>query len=215
MIGDAALTTGAGLGFELVDEVDDIEEAPAGTAADAGARDGDGGMILYRERKRIPGSCGCGEAIRSPGSADALRHGVALGDQRLGLGDGDFAALVVAEHIGLPAAHDAVDAVREPIGDGAERLLVMMPSGRHQAPVDLGEVGIDLSGGVGGEHEGALDAIVAALGDGLARPLGTAAVGPAGEQAAEAAKMALGVEAFGGEQDAEQDGSEVVADTLE
>ena len=89
---------------------------------------------------------------------------------------------------------------------------MVMSSGRHQAPVDLGEVGIDLSGGVGGEHQGALDAVVAALGDGLARPLGAAAVGPAGKQAAEPAKMALGVEAFGGVQDAEQDGSEVVAD---
>ena len=46
MIGDAALATGAGLGFELVDEVDDVEEAAAGAAADAGARDGDGGVGL-------------------------------------------------------------------------------------------------------------------------------------------------------------------------
>ncbi len=48
VIGDAALAAGAGLGFELVDEVDDVEEAAAGAAADAGARDGDRGMRLAR-----------------------------------------------------------------------------------------------------------------------------------------------------------------------
>ena len=46
VIGDASLAAGAGLGLELVDEVDDIEEAAAGTAADAGACDGDGGVAL-------------------------------------------------------------------------------------------------------------------------------------------------------------------------
>ena len=51
MIGDAALAAGARLGFELVDEVNDIEEAAAGAAADAGPCDGDGGVIVYRERK--------------------------------------------------------------------------------------------------------------------------------------------------------------------
>ena len=48
MIGDAALAAGAGLGLELVDEVDDVEEATPVAAADAGPRDGDGGVILYR-----------------------------------------------------------------------------------------------------------------------------------------------------------------------
>ena len=42
MIGDAALAAGAGLGLELIDEVDDVEEATAGAAADAGPSDGDG-----------------------------------------------------------------------------------------------------------------------------------------------------------------------------
>ena len=46
MIGDAALAAGAGLGLELVDEVDDVEEAAPGAAADAGPRDGDGGVGL-------------------------------------------------------------------------------------------------------------------------------------------------------------------------
>ena len=35
-----------GLGLELVDEVDDVEEAAAGAAADAGAGDADGEMGL-------------------------------------------------------------------------------------------------------------------------------------------------------------------------
>ena len=46
MVGDAALAAGAGLGLELVDEVDDVEEAAAGAAADAGAGDGDGDVGL-------------------------------------------------------------------------------------------------------------------------------------------------------------------------
>ena len=131
---------------------------------------------------------------------------------RLCLGDSDFAALLVAQHVGFPAAHDAEDPVHEAIGDGAKGLLVMMSFGGHQPPVDLGEVGIDLSGGVGGEHEGAFDAVVAALGDGLARLLGAAAVGTAGEEAAEAADVALGMESLGGMQDAEQDWGEVLTD---
>ncbi len=48
VIGDAALAAGTCLGFELVDEVDDVEEATAGAAADAGARDGNRGMRLAR-----------------------------------------------------------------------------------------------------------------------------------------------------------------------
>ena len=46
MVGDASLAAGAGLGLELVDEVDDVEEAAAGAAADAGAGDADGEVGL-------------------------------------------------------------------------------------------------------------------------------------------------------------------------
>jgi hypothetical protein len=53
MIGNASLAAGAGFGLEFAREVDDVEEAAAGAATDAGARDGDGGVIAYRERKRI------------------------------------------------------------------------------------------------------------------------------------------------------------------
>ena len=48
IIGGSALPAGAGLGLKLVDQVDDVEEAAAGAAADAGADDRDGDVILYR-----------------------------------------------------------------------------------------------------------------------------------------------------------------------
>ena len=46
MVGELALPAGAGLGVKLVDEVDDVEEAAAGAAADAGADDRDGDVGL-------------------------------------------------------------------------------------------------------------------------------------------------------------------------
>jgi hypothetical protein len=48
IVGDAALASGARLGFEPVDEVDGGEEAPSGASADAIARDGDCQMSLPR-----------------------------------------------------------------------------------------------------------------------------------------------------------------------
>ena len=44
MIGDPALPTAAGLGFEPIDEIDDIVEPATGAGADAASRDGDGEM---------------------------------------------------------------------------------------------------------------------------------------------------------------------------
>ena len=46
VVGHAALAAGAALGLELVDQVDDVEEAAAGAVADAGPGDGDGQMGL-------------------------------------------------------------------------------------------------------------------------------------------------------------------------
>jgi hypothetical protein len=37
IVGHAALPAGAGLGLELVDEIDDVEEAAASTVMDAGS----------------------------------------------------------------------------------------------------------------------------------------------------------------------------------
>jgi len=46
VVGHAALTASPAFGLELVDEVDDVEEAAAGTVTDAGPGDGDGEMGL-------------------------------------------------------------------------------------------------------------------------------------------------------------------------
>ena len=48
IVGHASLPAGAGLGLELVDQVDDVEEAAAGAIADRGAGDGDGQVGLAR-----------------------------------------------------------------------------------------------------------------------------------------------------------------------
>ena len=46
IVGHPPLPAGAALGFESVDQIDDVEEAAARAAADAGPRDGDGQMRL-------------------------------------------------------------------------------------------------------------------------------------------------------------------------
>jgi hypothetical protein len=46
IVGHAALAAGTALGLELVDQVDDVEEAAAGAVADAGSGDGDGQVGL-------------------------------------------------------------------------------------------------------------------------------------------------------------------------
>jgi hypothetical protein len=46
VIGDPALAAVAGLGFEPIDEIDDIVEPAAGAGADAASRDSDGEMRL-------------------------------------------------------------------------------------------------------------------------------------------------------------------------
>ena len=45
IVGHAPLPAGTALGLELVDQVDDVEEAAAGTVTDAGPRDGDGQVV--------------------------------------------------------------------------------------------------------------------------------------------------------------------------
>jgi hypothetical protein len=48
MVGEPALPPGAGFAVELVDQVDDVEDAAADTAADAGAGDADSQVGLAR-----------------------------------------------------------------------------------------------------------------------------------------------------------------------
>lgn len=142
-VGGAALTTAAGLGVERVHEVDAevdaVEDAPAGAATASGADDADGEVIVYRERTGILASFGDGDPVGSSGGADGVGHGVACGDEHLGLGNGDLASLPVAEDAGLAASRDAEDAVRKTVGDGAEGLLVMVALRRHEPPADLGQ----------------------------------------------------------------------------
>ena len=120
---------------------------------------------------------------------------------------------MVAQDVGSAGSQDAEDAVDEPIGDGAEGLLMMMALGGHQSPVNLRQIGIDLAGRIGGEHEGALDAVVSALCDPLPWSFRTLTVRTAREQAAEAANVALRAEAIGAVEQTEQDGREAAADT--
>jgi len=46
IVSKAALPAGASLGFESIDQIDDVEETATRSAANAGARDGDGKMRL-------------------------------------------------------------------------------------------------------------------------------------------------------------------------
>ena len=138
---------------------------------------------------------------------------IACGDKRLCVGDGDLASVTFAQDVGPSGSQDAEDAVDEPAGDGAESLLVVRSLAYHQSPVDHCQIGIDLSSGVGSEHEGALDAVVPALGDPPPRSFRTAAVRAAWEQAAEAADVAFGPETISAVEQAEQDGRETTADT--
>ena len=75
VVGDAALATGAGLGFEPVDEIDGHKEAAARASADAVAGDGDGQMDL---------ACA--------GSSD--QHGVALFGQERCAGEAAYQLFV-------------------------------------------------------------------------------------------------------------------------
>ena len=53
MVGETALAAGAGLGLELVDEIDDVEEAAPGASPDAGPCDGNRQMGLAGARAPI------------------------------------------------------------------------------------------------------------------------------------------------------------------
>lgn len=75
MVGDAALAAGTCLGFEPVDEVDDIVEPAPRPVSDAGSRDGDGEIGLA-------------------GSGPADEHDVALVSQELAAGERVYQTLV-------------------------------------------------------------------------------------------------------------------------
>ena len=82
MIGDPALPTVAGLGFEPIDEIDDIVEPATGAGADAASRDGDGEMRLAgsgRSSDILPG-------IRATAGGFIIRFTRGVGRRRLSFG---------------------------------------------------------------------------------------------------------------------------------
>ena len=152
-------------------------------------------------------------SIGAPRGTDCFRYVVALGNDCLCLCNGEFASVIVAQNIRFARSQHAEDAIDESVGYGAEGLLVMMALPGHQPEVDLGQIGIDLASRVGGEHEGALDAIVSALRDSLPRSFYATTVRAAREQAAEPADVAFGPETIGAVEQAKQDGREMTTDT--
>jgi hypothetical protein len=82
MIGDPALPTVAGLGFEPIDEIDDIVEPATGAGADAASRDGDGEMRFAgsgRSSDILPG-------IRATAGGFIIRFTRGVGRRRLSFG---------------------------------------------------------------------------------------------------------------------------------
>lgn len=77
MIGNAALPAGTGLGLEPVDEVDDVEEAPACATADERTGNGDRQM-------RLAGACPADQddivLIGDEGAGGEVAHEGELGD---------------------------------------------------------------------------------------------------------------------------------------
>ena len=84
VIGEPALPAAAGLGFELIDEIDDIVEPAAGAGADAASRDGDGdGEMRFagsgRSSDILPG-------IRATAGGFIIRFTRGVGRRRLSFG---------------------------------------------------------------------------------------------------------------------------------
>ena len=139
MVGDAALAAGAGLGLELVDEVDDVEEAAAGAAADAGAGDGDGDV-----------------GLAGAGAAD--QHDVALLREEAAAGEVAHQGLVDRRAVEV----EVVDLLgQRQLGDGDLVLdragLLLGELGRQQIADDPLRLVLPLHGGgddlvVGGPH---------------------------------------------------------------
>jgi hypothetical protein len=73
-----------------------------------------------------------------------------LGDRGSGLVGGDGAAVGVGDDVGHAATHDHPGALGEVGGDDAEGAEVAFASFDHLHPVDAGELGFLLAGGVGG-----------------------------------------------------------------
>lgn len=104
----------------------------------------------------------------APRIADLSRNAEALGNDGAAFCHCDHHAFGVAQLVGLASAQNLADAVDQAGRDGTKGLLMVVPLADHQAPVDLGQSGINTPGGIGREIECPLDPIIAGLRDGLA-----------------------------------------------
>lgn len=123
IVGHAALAAGAGFGLELVDEIDDVEEAAASAGTDAGPGDRDGEMGLAG-----PGAAGeddialMGQEVAAGEIVDECfvdrrvvegEVGDVLGERQLGDGDLilDRTSLLLGDLGGEQVADDALGLV--------------------------------------------------------------------------------------------------------
>src|SRR6266536_2292216 len=96
-----------------------------------------------------------GGFLRPAAGADLGGHGVALGDDRFGLGWGDRGGVGVADDVGHAAAEHRPGAVGEVGGGDADRAEVVLAAFDHLGVVDPGELGVLFAGVVGGPDQGA------------------------------------------------------------
>jgi hypothetical protein len=112
-------------------------------------------------------------------AADFLGHGVALGDDLLGLLGGEGCAVGVTDHVGHAAVHDHPGPLGQ-MGSDADRAKVVVATLDHLDVVDAGQLGVDAAGVVGGADRGGPQQPVAGLAFGLALAVGVAGFGRLG-----------------------------------
>jgi hypothetical protein len=150
--GELALPAGAGFGVELVDQIDDVEEAAASAAADAGADDRDGDVGLSgagaadEDRVALLLDEAAGGEIAHQGLVDRRAVEIevleVLDDRELGGGELvlDRAGLLLGE-LGLEQLGDNLLRLVLPLHGGGEDLVI----GRlHAVELQLGHGGEDL-----------------------------------------------------------------------
>lgn len=82
-------------------------------------------------------------ALAASAAPDRCRHDEPGGDHPPALRERDRRAFGVAQNIGPPAPEHAQDAVDQTVRHRTQRLAMVMALVHHQAPVDLGQLGID------------------------------------------------------------------------
>jgi hypothetical protein len=105
------------------------------------------------------------------------------------LGDADWLASMVTQFVGFAGTHYLADPVHDPGRYGTQGLFVVVAFADHQSPIDLSQSRIDPSCSIGRQLECAFDAVIAGLGDALARLVSTARRVGTWKQTAEAAEL--------------------------